>query len=237
VKDRPCAIILTVDSEAGDESVYVLPVDSRRLGPTSLRVTKLPTQDIDSAAAEPHSHPSSAWTTYRRKDGVVAPADPERFRKSMSHDAFPRASAYDPVWVYKNLMGPDALWLIDGLSQRLRLGPGDRILDLGCGSALTSIFLAREFGPQVWAADLWVEPSENAARIAEAGLSDQVFPLAAEAHALPFAHAFFDGVVSVDAYHYFGTDLRYLSYLAQFVKAGDFIAIRGAGQQPRPRRV
>ena len=36
-------------------------------------------------------------------------------------------------------------------------------------------------------------------------------PIHAEAHALPFADGFFDAVVSVDAYHYFGTDQLYLS--------------------------
>ena len=35
------------------------------------------------------------------------------------------------------------------------LEPGMRVLDLGCGKGLSSIFLAKEFGVQVWAADLW----------------------------------------------------------------------------------
>ena len=34
-------------------------------------------------------------------------------------------------------------------------------------------------------------------------------PFAREAHALPFASAFFDAIVSVDAYQYFGTDILY----------------------------
>lgn len=71
---------------------------------------------------------------------------------------------------------------------------------------------------RVHAADLWIEPSANLARIREAGVADLVVPVEAEAHTLPFAHGFFDAVVSVDAYHYFGTDVRYLSYLAQFVR-------------------
>ena len=62
-----------------------------------------------------------------------------------------------------------------------------QVLDLGCGRATSSIFFAKEFGAAVWAADLWVKPTENRQRIAQAGLSDRVFAVFAEAHDLPFA--------------------------------------------------
>jgi SAM-dependent methyltransferase len=77
----------------------------------------------------------------------------------------------------------------------------------------------------VWAADLWIDPTNNWARVREAGLAGRVHPVEVEAHRLPFPAGFFDAVVSIDAYHYFGTDIRYLSYLAQFVSAGGLIAI------------
>jgi cyclopropane fatty-acyl-phospholipid synthase-like methyltransferase len=131
-------------------------------------------------------------------------------------------------------MGPNPLWLVDDLTQHLQLEPGMRVLDLGCGSAITSIFLGREFGLQVWAADLWIEPSANLSRINEAGVGDRVVPVQCEAHDLPFAHGYFDGVFSVDAYHYFGTDVRYLSYLAQFVRPGGFLAIAVPGNSTDP---
>lgn len=169
-------------------------------------------------------HPSRAWTTVLDAD-PGGPRDPDRFASAMRHPSFPLASSYDPAWVYRNLMGPNCLWLAEDLAGRMALAPGARVLDLGCGAALTSIFLAREFAVQAWAADLWIDPSQNLARAAEAGVADRVFPLRIEAHRLPFPPAFFDAVVSIDAYHYFGTDLRYLSYLAQFVKPGGAIAI------------
>src|SRR5580700_2724603 len=50
-------------------------------------------------------------------------------------------------------------------------------------------------------------------------------PLYAEAHSLPFANAFFDAIVSFDAYHYFGTDDLYLGYISQFVRPGGTIAM------------
>lgn len=134
---------------------------------------------------------------------------------------FPRSASYDPEWVLANLMGPNVLWLAESLSQVMELKPGMRVLDLGCGKAVSSIFLAKEFGLQVWAVDLWIGASENWRRVCEAGLEERVFPVHAEAHALPFADGFFDALVSLDAYHYFGTDDGYLGrYFAPLVKPG-----------------
>ena len=138
---------------------------------------------------------------------------------------FPRSANYDPEWMLANLMGPNAVWLTEALTEKMVLRPGMRVLDMGCGKAISSIFLAREFGVQVWATDLWIAASDNWRRIKEAGLEGQIFPIHAEAHALPFADGFFDAAVSADAYHYFGTDNLYLSYYARFVRLGGEIGI------------
>lgn len=143
----------------------------------------------------------------------------------LTRPRFPRSGGYDPRWVIDNAMGPNALWLMEWLWPALDLPPGARVLDLGCGKALTSIFLAKEYDAHVVAADLWIEPTDNWARISAAGCTGQVMPLLAEAHDLPFAEGYFDAVVSVDAYHYFGTDERYLGYLSQFVARGGRIGI------------
>ena len=102
----------------------------------------------------------------------------------------------------------------------LDLRPGMRVLDLGCGRAMSSIFLRREFGVQVWATDLWFSASENLQRIRDAGVEDGVFPIHADARSLPFAAEFFDAIVSIDSFFYYGTDDLYLNYLARFVKPG-----------------
>jgi SAM-dependent methyltransferase len=138
---------------------------------------------------------------------------------------FPRSAAYDPVWVLDNLMGPNVLWLTESLSQVMDLQAGMHVMDLGCGKATSSIFLAREFQLQVWATDLWIDASDNWQRICAAKMQQQVFPIHAEAHALPFAYGFFDALLSFDAYHYFGTDDLYLGYVSQFVRSGGSIGI------------
>ena len=146
-------------------------------------------------------------------------------RALLTPPAFPRSNAYDPAWVLDNNMGPHPLWLMEWLCERVELRPGMRVLDLGCGKALTSIFLAKEYRARVWAADWWIGPDNNWKRVIEAGVEDLVTPLRAEAHALPFAQGFFDAVVSVDAYQYFGTDDLYLGNLASFVRPGGPIGV------------
>ncbi len=147
----------------------------------------------------------------------------------LHHPRYPRSNNYDPQWVITNQMGPNPLWLVEALSEVVQFKPGMRVLDLGCGTALTSIFLAQEFGVRVWATDLWIEASANLERIRATGVEDLVVPIHAEAHALPFAADFFDAIVSVDAYHYFGTDDLYLGYIAEFLKEGGEIAIAVPG--------
>ncbi len=138
----------------------------------------------------------------------------------LTRPEFPRSARYDADWMMDGQMGPNAVWLTEWLCQGLELEPGMRVLDLGCGRALSSVFLAREFDVQVWAVDLWIDPDRNWQRVQDAGESARVFPMQLEAHALPFAKNFFDAVISIDAYQYFGTDQLYLAYLANYLRPG-----------------
>lgn len=143
---------------------------------------------------------------------------------------FSRSARYNPEWVAASVSSSaHPLWLTEWLAEALDLRPNLRVLDLGCGRAASSVFLHREFGVQVWATDLWFSPAENLQRIQDAGVADGVFPLRAEARALPFAEEFFDVVVGIDCFSYFGTDDLYLNYLARFIKPGGKLGIAGAG--------
>jgi len=137
---------------------------------------------------------------------------------SLWPERFPRSAKYDPDWIQENAMGPNPLWLAEWLCEAMDLQPGMRVLDLGCGKAITSIFLAKEFDVEVWATDLWIKPSENWARIREAGVEDRVTPIYSDARSLPYADGFFDTVVCIDSYIYYGTDDLYLDYLVRFVR-------------------
>src|SRR5687767_3668226 len=143
---------------------------------------------------------------------------------------FPRASRYHPDWVIASCSGgANAMWLTEWLCESLALKPGMRVLDLGCGLAMSSIFLRREFGVQVWATDLWFSASDNLRRARDANVDDGVFPIHADARSLPFAVEFFDAAVSIDSFPYYGTDDLYLNYLARFLKPGGRLGVAGAG--------
>ena len=134
---------------------------------------------------------------------------------------YPLTEKYNHNWVSKNWMGPNPLWLLEELCEHMDLRPGMKVLDMGCGKGLTSVFLAKEFGVAVFANDLWISATENFQRFEEAGVADLVYPIHAEAHALPFADGFFDAAIAIDSYQYFGADEMYFPCtFSKLVKPG-----------------
>jgi cyclopropane fatty-acyl-phospholipid synthase-like methyltransferase len=150
--------------------------------------------------------------------------------KPLASERFPRSAKYHAEWVLSSVSGAaNALWLTEWIASALDLRPDMRVLDLGCGRAVSSVFLRREFGVQVWATDLWFSASENLQRVRDADVEHGVFPIHADARLLPFAAEFFDAIVCIDSFPYYGTDDLYLNYLARFVKPGGQLGIAGAG--------
>ena len=124
---------------------------------------------------------------------------------------YPRSEKYDTPELMAKIMGPNPLKLEEELLTGHRIPEGSVVCDLGSGQGLTSVFLAREYGFRVYAADLWSDPEGNRRFFREMGLHDsELTPVKADANALPFAPAFFDALVSIDSYHYFGRDPDFL---------------------------
>ncbi len=129
-------------------------------------------------------------------------------------------------FLMENMMGPNCVRIAAEILQKISLKPGMRVLDLGCGKGLTSIFLAKEFGVQVFATDLWIEATENYNRFQGLGLEEKIIPIHSDAWALPFAQNYFDAVVSIDSYQYFGNDPDYLdAHLVPLLRSGGTIAV------------
>lgn len=143
----------------------------------------------------------------------------------LQRPAFPRSVAYDPVWLMNNMMGPCSVWLTEALTADLAMQPDSHVVDLGCGKAMSSIYLAREFGVRVTAVDPWIPAHENEDRIAAAGLSDVVDAVHADARGYVPPEGGVDALVSVDAFHYFAQELGGLDALVDPVKPGGRVAV------------
>jgi cyclopropane fatty-acyl-phospholipid synthase-like methyltransferase len=144
-----------------------------------------------------------------------------------------KSQTYDRQFLLDNMMGPNAIKILEELMQlpwMLELKQDMRVLDLGCGRGLTSIFLAREFGVQVFATDLWITATENFARFKEAGLENRIIPIHADVADLPYANEYFDAIISIDAYHYFGRNEGFADEkMASLLKKGGKLAIAVPG--------
>ena len=146
---------------------------------------------------------------------------------------YPKSEAYNTPALQEKIMGPNPVKLEEELLRDHRIPDGAVVCDLGSGQGLTSVFLAKEYGFTVYAADLWSDPEENRRFFDQMGLSrEQIIPVKADAADLPFETAFFDAVVSTDSYNYFGRDARYLDEkLLPFVKPGGYLYIAIPGMK------
>ena len=115
-----------------------------------------------------------------------------------------RIDNYKEYFTKEYLMGPNSLRLLDEMLTKYPLKEGGRVMDLGCGMGLTSMFIAKEAKVNVFATDLWISATQNAENFRNWSVEDRIIPIHADANDLPYAHEYFDAIVSIDAYHYFG---------------------------------
>lgn len=146
---------------------------------------------------------------------------------------YPLSGKYRTPELMAKMMGPNPLMLEEELMAGHRIPAGSTVCDLGSGQGLTSVFLVKEYGMKVYAADLWSDPEDNRRFFDQTGLSrEQIIPVRADAADLPFEREFFDAVVSTDSYHYFGRDPDFLdTKLLPFVKPGGYIHIAVPGMR------
>ena len=146
---------------------------------------------------------------------------------------YPLSEKYNTPQLMSKIMGPNPVKLEEELLLDCKIPKGAVVCDLGSGQGLTSVFLAKEYGFKVYAADLWSDPDENRSFFREMGLDDeQIIPVKADATDLPFEREFFDAVISTDSYNYFGRDAGYLDEkLLPFVKEGGYIYIAIPGMK------
>lgn len=119
--------------------------------------------------------------------------------------------SYKEYMTAEMLMGPNSARILEELLIKypLQLNNENKVFDLGCGKGLTSLILARETGARIYANDLWVSAEENKKRFENWGIGEQTIPVCEDANNLSFTQNQFDILVSIDAYHYFATDIGF----------------------------
>ena len=112
------------------------------------------------------------------------------------------------------MMGPNGIRQAEELASHFTITKDMRILDLGCGMGLSSLYLVQEYGANVFATDLMMDPTENNERFQSLGVANKIVPLILDAaQTLPFAKHYFDVIFSVGAYNIFGDNEEMLPKL------------------------
>jgi SAM-dependent methyltransferase len=131
----------------------------------------------------------------------------------------------DDIW---RDIGPGGLYLVSLLAKELSLRPNSLVLDLGCGSAESSLYLADNFQARVIAADLWRDPADNARKIESRGHRGDVIPLRLDASKpLPFAEGYFDAILCVNNLNFYGTDIAVIDRIARHLRKGGMFCSGG----------
>ncbi len=101
--------------------------------------------------------------------------------------------------------------------RRMDLQPGERVLDLGCGSGWATRLLARVVGegPKGFGQVVGVDISDEMIREARAGSKefDNVMFITGSATQIPWEENFFDKVLSVESFYYYPDQERALAEL------------------------
>lgn len=140
-----------------------------------------------------------------------------------------KSHEFDSKLIYETIMGPSPLYFAEEICENLKLKKGMRVLDLGCGMGLSSMFIAKEYGVTVYACDWWIGATDNYKRFVKNGY-DNIIPIHAEAQNLPFADNFFDAIICIDSFQYYGTKDNYFdNKLLPLLKIGGRIGFGFAG--------
>jgi SAM-dependent methyltransferase len=136
--------------------------------------------------------------------------------------------------ITKHLGSTDATLRI---AELCHIGPGSRVLDVGCGVGYTPIYLARKLGCKVVGIDLYPAMVKRAReRVRREGMQEQVEIQQGDMMALPFDESEFDAVMAESVVAFAPDKARALSEFARVLKPGGYVGFTEAtwAREPKP---
>ncbi|MCM2389626.1 SAM-dependent methyltransferase [Streptomyces albipurpureus] len=116
--------------------------------------------------------------------------------------------------------------LTDLVAERLAAAPGQRLLDVGCGTGRPALRIARATGAHVSGVSVSNQDIDLARTRAEAAsLADRVDFRYADACALPFEAASFDGAWAIESMMHIGDRTTALTEIARTLRPGSPLVI------------
>ena len=139
---------------------------------------------------------------------------------------YPELESYSRDECYQDFFGGGGLYLAVEMLRTLRLKPDDIVLDLGCGKGATSIFLAKHYGVQVVALDLWTSAEYLAEKFKARGYAERIAAIQMDATwPLPFPESHFDAIFCMNSFNFYGGSVDFLKHLLKHLKPGGQICI------------
>src|SRR5664280_715990 len=194
------------------------------------------------------SGPRAAGRTYGRRRGRLHSLERDRQAVSFHYDV---SNDFFRLWLDRRLVYSCAYFerpdddldtaqtaKLRHLCRKLRLQPGQRVLDIGCGWGGFALFAARTYGIEVTAVTLSRSQAELAtARVNEAGLARAVKIELRDFRELPDSEAY-DAIVSVGMSEHVGAErlTGYFQKTRGMLKPGGVFLNHAIGDGLRPRR-
>lgn len=139
---------------------------------------------------------------------------------------YPELDSYSHDDLYRDFFGGGGLYLAVRMLRALNLLPGQVVLDLGCGKGETSVFMAKYYGVQVKALDLWTSAEFLTQKFAQRGVSERTSAVQMDAtDTLPYAENEFDAIFCMNSFNFYGAKPGFLAHLLKHLKPGGRLCI------------
>ena len=135
---------------------------------------------------------------------------------------------YKQYFTKEYMMGPNCVRIAAELLSKypLNLNGHNTVLEIGCGTGLSSLYFATETNAILHAYDLWISEEDNMKRFRQWNMDKRIVSFCKDVSKVQFEKEKYDAVVSIDAYHYFaGKEGFFIERILPAIKSGGITLI------------